>query len=306
MAFTGGTVYNANAISDTYARSNGTRKTKKYKTRKGKNKQPGKKGQWSRIPRGSRPNGVDRQAHIETATYAPIIDDGERHLADWHRRMSAVMLNFKQQVRQGKIKLRYPLQLKLRLRPNKARETASRPHVSPKPILPTSGGDAGASVVTVGVESTFWVHNNRPRARLNTNQFPSVHGITTIDMHQLLNTKKSKHCYEKCLSTRECNFIQSHPKVFRYGDGRTLQVDLHSLFDSDDGILMSTNIVQRILHTTLVESKMTDKHDKVRAIDIEIITGKGNQVLYSRVKRLFEDWVSMGCSSVMRRNIKCR
>ena len=94
--------------------------------------------------------------------------------------------------------------------------------------------------------------------------------------------------------------------MFRYGDGRTLQVDLHSLFDSDDGILMSTNIVQRILHTTLVESKMTDKHDKVRAIDIEIITGKGNQVLYSRVKRLFEDWVSMGCSSVMRRNIKCR
>lgn len=292
------------------------RANKKSKHRKKRNRRLKKavtKSSQLNAPCGSRSkgDGDDTKTTIKTPVHVSNSNDGKRHLADWLLKMSAIVLEFKQKVRQGKFKLHHPILLKpkslvstVTIRNPHLASNDIRPNVNPEKICTRRGG-AGASVVTVGVESAFRTHTRR--ALLPKPNHSVVAGVTSDDLYKMLSMEKKLHNRsERRLTAKECNFVRSHPKVFRYGNGRSLKVDLHSLFDDDDGIRMSLKVVQSILHTTIVELKLTDKHENVRAVEIDVITGKGSQVLYTRVKRFFEDWASKGCSSVTRRNIKCR
>jgi hypothetical protein len=102
-------------------------------------------------------------------------------------------------------------------------------------------------------------------------------------------------------------FITSRPDVFRYSSSYCgyLYVDLHGVFDCEDGITNSIDIVKKLLSVQAAESKMVDKHRPVDALCIEVITGKGMQHLYNRVRRTFESWRDEGSSSIVRRYLAC-
>ena len=93
-----------------------------------------------------------------------------------------------------------------------------------------------------------------------------------------------------------------------YGVVGFLQVDLHGVFGCEEDIRNAVDIVKKLLSVRVTRDTLTDKHmtDKHNALCIEVITGKGRQVLYKHVKKMFADWLVDGTSLIVRRYMTCR